>query len=176
VKQADRSRSPIAAAAIVEDENFPPFRPTLNDVTERLAEIYIANTSPDVVERLLNIWMEYQRRRQEQYSETMPTFAPMMSPKTQKLFETKLHDNKLTHPTISTLSYMAAQEELREKLDKKQALDDRLSPPRSKSPRIKTRDQHQGLRGKRESSNQITTIRFLSCSGEFITFCKTVRT
>lgn len=101
--------------------------------------MYINGTSPDVVERLM-LFPNWRKAKMEKISEKyQPTFAPTITPYAERLFRRRAKGDTLSQLTENNLSYIAAQDELREKLYREQEKRERIAPSksRSKSPRLR---------------------------------------
>ena len=127
----DSKRSP--KEALMNSVEIQNFRPLLNDMTEKLAAVYIAETSPDVVERLLNLYMRRLEKLKQLAEKEKPSFSPTLSPYTEKLFQNKIRGNSVNKLTKNNLSYIAAQEELRERLNRSQEIKERSPGYKSRS-------------------------------------------
>lgn len=125
------ARRSIPADTQMTVEELQNFRPALNLKSQKLAADYIAETSVDIMERFDILSKKKSEKLQLLMEEEQPTFNPTLSPYTQQLFRSKIRQNSVTQLTKSNLSYIAAQEELRDKLNKSQELNNKF--PRKKS-------------------------------------------
>ena len=99
-------------------------------------ENYIRETSTDVVERLLLLYMKAEEKKRLKYEQNLPKFSPVISPKTEELAQRKLLRGTHNPSTLNSLAHISAREELQDSISKRQLGTDRSSPIKSRSQSI----------------------------------------